>query len=49
MKQNETIFENTSCSTDAKQRIKTGFHKVNEQTKHVFIEVEIKRNYMLEM
>lgn len=42
MKQNETIFWNTSCRTDAKQRIKTGFHKVDEKTKLVSIEVEIK-------
>jgi hypothetical protein len=42
-------FENTSCSTDAKQRIKTGFHKVNEQTKLVFIEVEIKRCWKWKM
>ena len=35
-------FENTTYSTDAKQRIKTGFYKVVEQTKLVFIEVDIK-------
>jgi hypothetical protein len=36
-------FGNTSCSTDAKQFIKTRLHKVDEQTKLVFIEVEIKK------
>jgi len=43
LKQNETSFVNTNCSTDSKQRIKTGFHKVVEQTIFVFIEVEIKK------
>jgi hypothetical protein len=41
------FFENTSCSTDAKQHRKTRFHEVDEQTKLIFIEVEIKKEVII--